>query len=102
MRKLIGFMLFVVGIVVLLADVHVAYVAKSSAHALNVILGAAICFAGGYVMLPTLAEALADSLVKHVPALASLWPGGLRKYDPPAQPGVPPPPSITGEPPVQG
>lgn len=102
MRKLIGFMLFVVGIVVLLADVHVAYVEKSSAHTLNVIVGSAIIFAGGYVMQPALADAFAKSLIEKVPALESLWPGGLRKYDPPPQPGVAPPPSVSGEPPGQG
>jgi hypothetical protein len=51
------------------------------------------------VMMPTLADSFADSVLKRIPALASIWPGGMRKTDPPPQPNIPPPPSVTGEPP---
>lgn len=97
MRIVLGFILFVVGLAIILLDVHVAYVKQDSAHVLNVVLGALIVFGGGYTMLPTLADSFADSVLKRIPALASIWPGGLRKTDPPPQPGVPPPPSVTGQ-----
>ena len=101
MRKLIGFLLLVFGIAIIGLDVHVAYLRQIAAHWTNVIIGAVIAFAGGYVMMPTLADALADSLIKRIPSLASVWPGGLRKTDPPPQPGVPAPPSVTGGAPSQ-
>jgi hypothetical protein len=99
MRIVLGLILFIVGLAILLADFHVAYVKQDSAHTLNVIVGVLIVFGGGYVMMPTLADSFADSVLKRIPALASIWPGGMRKTDPPPQPNIPPPPSVTGEPP---
>ena len=95
MRIVLGLILFIVGLAIILADVHVAYVQRDSAHMLNVVLGVVVVFAGGYVMMPTMADAFADSVLKRIPALASLWPGGMRRSDPPAEPGVPLPPSMT-------
>jgi hypothetical protein len=89
MRIVLGLILFIVGLAILLADFHVAYVKQDSAHTLNVIVGVLIVFGGGYVMMPTLADSFADSVLKRIPALA----------DPPPQPNIPPPPSVTGEPP---
>jgi hypothetical protein len=99
MRIVLGLILFIVGLAILLADFHVAYIQKDSAHTLNVVVGVLIVFGGGYVMMPTLADSFADSVLKRIPALASIWPGGMRKTDPPPQPNIPPPPSVTGEPP---
>lgn len=99
MRKVLGLLLFVVGLLIILADIHVAYLERGAAHTINIVVGVLIVFGGGYVMLPTVADAFADSVLKRIPALASLWPGGLRKSDPPPEPGVPLPPSVTGTPP---
>ena len=96
MRIILGLILFIVGLVIVLADIHVAYIKQGAAHTINIIVGLLIVFGGGYVMMPTLADSFADSVLKRIPALASLWPGGMRKSDPPPQPGVPPPPSVTG------
>jgi hypothetical protein len=85
LRGFVGFLLLVAGLAIVLADVHVAYLKQDSAHAINLIVGVLIAFGGGYVMMPTLAD-----------AFAGLWPGGMRRSDPPADPNVPPPPSITG------
>src|SRR5215204_5206942 len=95
LRGLIGFLLLVFGIAVIGLDIHVAYLKQAAAHLTNIIVGALFAFAGGYVMMPTLADAFADAVVKRIPALASVWPGGLRKSDPPPAPGVPLPPSVT-------
>jgi hypothetical protein len=96
MRKVLGLLLFLAGLAIVLADIHVAYLQRDSAHTLNVIAGMLIAFAGGYVMLPTVADAFADSVLKRIPALQSIWPGGMRRTDPPPDPNVPPPPSVTG------
>lgn len=100
MRIVLGLILFIVGLVIVLLDVHVAYVKQDAAHTINIVVGVLIVFGGGYVMMPTLADSFADSVLKRIPALASLWPGGRRISDPPAQPGVPPPPSVSGNPSV--
>jgi hypothetical protein len=97
-RKIIGFVLLVFGIAIVGLDVHVAYLQQIAAHWTNIIIGTVFAFAGGYVMVPTIADALADAILKRIPALASLWPGGMRRTDPPADPNVPPPPSVTGGP----
>lgn len=94
-RGVFGFFLLMVGLAIVLADIHVAYLQRDSAHTINIVVGVLIAFAGGYVMMPTLADAFAEAVVKRIPSLASMWPGGLRRTDPPAQPGVPPPPSVT-------
>ena len=97
MRRIAGLFLFLIGLVIVLADIRVAYLQRDSAHTLNIVAGMLIAFAGGYVMVPTIADAFADAVLKRIPALASLWPGGMRRTDPPAQPNVPLPPSVTGE-----
>lgn len=97
MRKTFGLLLFLVGLLVVLADIHVAYLERGAAHTLNIVVGMLIAFAGGYVMMPTVADAFADAVLKRIPALASIWPGGARRYDPPADPSVPLPPSVTAQ-----
>jgi hypothetical protein len=96
LRGFVGFLLLIAGLAIVMADVHVAYLKQDSAHAINLIVGVLIAFGGGYVMMPTLADAFADAVVKRIPKIAGLWPGGMRRSDPPADPNVPPPPSITG------
>jgi hypothetical protein len=95
MRKLLGLLLLIVGLLIVLADVHVAYLERGAAHIVNIVVGVLIAWAGGYAMMPTLADAFADGLIKRIPALASVWPGGKRAMDPPPQHGVPLPPSMT-------
>lgn len=102
MRKVFGLLLFLIGLVIVMADIHVAYLERGAAHTINIVVGMVIAFGGGYVMMPTVADAFADAVLKRIPSLASLWPGGLRATDPPPQPGVPLPPSVTASPNVSG
>jgi hypothetical protein len=39
-------------------------------------------------------ERMKSALTDVIRAALSLWPGGMRRYDPPAEPGVAPPPSV--------
>jgi len=97
MKKLVGLLLLIAGLVLLLLDAHVAYLARSAAHAVNIIAGLLLVFAGMWTLMPTVAQAFARELLDAIPALGTLWPGGSRRYDPPPQPGVPPPPSKSSE-----
>ena len=94
-RKLVGVVLFLFAMAILFADFHVAYLKQSAAHMLNVLAGIASLFAGLLALMPTFAREIADEIAKRAPVLMSRWPGGQRVDDPPAQPGVPPPPSVT-------
>jgi hypothetical protein len=94
-RKAFGLTLALVGLAGLVADLHVAYLGRSAAHATNLVVCALLVFAGGWLLNPPDAEGIADAIAKRVPVLSSLWPGGRRRDDPPPQPGVPPPPSVT-------
>jgi hypothetical protein len=98
MRRLVGLLLLLSGVLMLLADAHVAYLAQSAAHGVNVGASLLLVFAGLWVLMPAVAQAFAKELLEAIPALGTLWPGGSRRYDPPPQPGVPPPPSVTSVP----
>ena len=95
MRRFVGLLLLVAGLVMLLLDAHVAYINQSAAHGLNILSGLLLIFLGMWTLLPAVAEAFAKELVAALPSLGQLWPGGSRRYDPPPQPGVPPPPSVS-------
>ena len=96
-RRAFGLLLASIGLAALVADLHVAYLARGAAHLLNIVVGSGLVFAGGLLLdLPT-AESIADAIAKRIPVVQSMWPGGRRRDDPPPQPGVPPPPSVTGE-----
>jgi len=97
MRKFVGLLLLIAGVVMLLLDAHVAYIRQAAAHGINVGASLLLIFAGMWVLMPAVARAFAKELVEAIPALGALWPGGRRQYDPPPKPGVPPPPSVTGE-----
>ena len=94
MKKLVGLLLLLAGLVMLLLDAHVAYINQTAAHGLNIIAGLLLVFGGLWTLMPAVAQAFARELLEAIPALGSLWPGGQRRYDPPPQPGVPPPPSV--------
>ncbi len=71
-------------------------VAHDPVHPFHLMIAGVLMFVGGYLLNPPDAEAIADALAKRIPLLQSIWPGGMRKTDPPPEPNVPPPPSITG------
>lgn len=95
MRKLIGILVLLVGLLMMLMDAHVAYLKQSAAHGLNIVSGLLLIFIALWMLMPTVARAFAHELLRIIPALGQLWPGGRRAYDPPPQPNVPPPPSVT-------
>jgi protein-S-isoprenylcysteine O-methyltransferase Ste14 len=97
-RKIVGWLLIIVGIVVLLGDFHVAYKTQSSAHFINTSIGLVLVLAGLVALVPMLAREIAKELANYGQAVTAIWPGGLRKTDPPPDPNVPPPPSVTGGP----
>lgn len=41
-------------------------------------------FVGGYIMMPILAEQIADKVIEHITDIRNVLPGGRRKTDPPA------------------
>lgn len=92
MRKVIGVLVLLVGLVMMLLDAHVAYLKQGPAHAINIVAGLVLIFMALWMLMPAVAQAFAKELLQIIPALGQLWPGGRRAYDPPAQPGVPPPP----------
>lgn len=97
-RKLAGVLVLLVGLVMMLADAHVAYIKQGPAHAINILSGLLLIFIALWMLMPTVARAFAKELLQIIPALGQLWPGGRRSYDPPPQPNVPAPPSVTGKP----
>jgi len=93
-RKALGVLFVAVGFAALGADLHVVYLTQRAAHVTNLIIAGAMIFVGGLLLDPPTAESVADAIVRRLPAFSGLWPGGMRKEDPPAQPGVPLPPSV--------
>jgi hypothetical protein len=98
MRKFVGLVLLLSGVVMLLLDAHVAWKSQAAAHGVNVGASLMLIFAGFWALMPAVAQAFAKELIETIPALGTLWPGGSRRYDPPPSPNVPPPPSVTRKP----
>ena len=96
-RKAFGLVLALIGLAAIAADFLVAFQERSAVHLTHQIIGAIMLFVGGWCLNPPDAEAIADAVLKRVPIVAGLWPGGKRAMDPPPEPGVPLPPSVTGE-----
>lgn len=94
-RRVLGLVLFGFGLAWLFAETR-GIVSRETAHPVHLIVSGVLMFIGGYLLNPPDAEAIADAVLKRLPSLAGLWPGGMRKTDPPPDPNVPPPPSITG------
>lgn len=95
-RRVFGFVVALIGLAAIAADFFVAFQDRSSVHVVHQLIGALLLFVGGWCLNPPDAEAIADAVLKRIPVIAGLWPGGMRKNDPPPQPDVPPPPSVTG------
>ena len=95
-RRVLGLVLFGFGLAWLTAETR-EVMAHNPIHPWHIIIAGLLMFIGGYLMNPPDAEAIADAILKRVPIVAGLWPGGLRKTDPDPQPGVPLPPSVTGQ-----
>jgi hypothetical protein len=96
-RRVFGFVIALVGLAAIAADFLVAFQERGAVHITHQIIGAVMLFVGGWCLNPPDAEAIADAILKRVPLVAGLWPGGKRAADPPAEPGVPLPPSVTHE-----
>jgi hypothetical protein len=95
-RRVLGLVLFGFGLTWLWSETQ-SVMNHEPFHPWHIIIAGLLMFAGGYLMNPPDAEAIADAVLKRVPLVAGLWPGGMRKTDPPPDPAIPPPPSVTGE-----
>lgn len=95
-RRILGLVLFGFGIAWLTAETR-GVLAHEPIHPWHIMIAGLLMFAGGYLMNPPDAEAIADAILKRVPIVAGLWPGGMRKSDPPPDPNIPPPPSVTAQ-----
>ena len=94
-RRVIGLVLFGFGLAWLTVETR-SIIERHPFQAWHIIIAGLLMFVGGYLLNPPDAEAIADALIKRVPKIVGLWPGGRRIMDPPPEPGVPPPPSVTG------
>lgn len=101
-RKALGMLFVAVGFAALAADLHVVYLTQRAAHVTNLVVAGAMIFVGGLLLDPPTAESVADAIVRRLPVLGGLWPGGMRRDDPPPDPRVPPPPSVTDAPDAPG
>lgn len=87
MRKLIGVVLFVLGVVGLVLDYDGIRVAKGGAlHAINAGVELSLIFVGIICLIPTLALEIAKELPMFGKAVTAALPGGRRETDPPAPP----------------
>jgi hypothetical protein len=94
-RKALGVAITLMSMATFGADVIVAYYQRTALHIGHATAAGVGLFIGGYLLNPPDAVSIADALLKRLPLVSSLWPGGMRREDPPAQPGVPLPPSVT-------
>lgn len=97
-RRVFGLVLVGFGIAWLTAETR-EVLGRQPIHPWHMIIAGLLMFLGGYLLNPPDAEAIADAVIKRIPQVAGLWPGGMRRSDPPPEPGVPPPPSVTTGPP---
>lgn len=94
-RRVFGLVIALVGLAAIAADLVVSFQERRGMHVGHMIVGSVMLFVGGWCLNPPDAEAIADAILKRVPMVAGLWPGGMRRNDPPAEPNVPLPPSVT-------
>jgi hypothetical protein len=92
LQKVFGLVLLMIGLGTLVSGVFIAHLDRAGIHWGHMILSLVLLFIGGWLLNRALAEGIADAILKRVPALATLWPGGRRASDPPPDPKVPPPP----------
>lgn len=95
-RKAFGLVLFGFGLAWLVAETR-GVVARDVAHPVHLVVSGLLMFSGGYLLNPPDAEGIADAIVKRLPVIRSIWPGGSRRDDPPPEPCVPPPPRGEGQ-----
>lgn len=96
-RRVFGLVIALVALAALVSDLMLAYQLRQSLHVAHIIVAGVGMFVGGWLMNPPDAEAIADAVIKRLPMIAGLWPGGMRRNDPPPEPNVPLPPSVTGK-----
>jgi hypothetical protein len=94
-RKLFAALLVLFGMTILALDVHTSFKRQGPLHYLNIGVAVGLGFVGGWLLNRLEAESVADAILKRLPLISTLWPGGKRATDPPPQPGVPAPPSVT-------
>jgi len=90
MRKLIGVILFALGVVGLVLDYDGIRVAHGGAlHAINAAVELSLIIVGIICLIPALALEIAKDLPVFGKAVTAVWPGGRRDSDPPAPGGGP-------------
>lgn len=91
-RKLFAVALLMFGMTILALDVHTSFRQQGPLHYLNIAVAVGLGFVGGWLLNRLEAESIVDAILKRLPLP---WPGGMRRSDPPPDPRVPLPPSVT-------
>lgn len=87
LRKLIGAILFALGVAGLVSDFHLIHEAKGgSLHWVNATVEIGLMIAGVIALVPALALEIAKDLPLFGKAITSVLPGGRRSSDPPQEP----------------
>ena len=87
LRKLIGSVMFALGVAGLIIDYHGIHLAKGgSLHWVNAVVEIGLMIAGMIALVPALALEIAKDLPLFGKAITSVLPGGRRDSDPPAPP----------------
>lgn len=93
LRKAFAIVLLLFGMTILALDVHTSFRKQGPLHYVNIAVAVGLGFVGGWLLNRLEAESIVDAILKRLPFA---WPGGKRASDPPPDPNVPPPPSVTG------
>ncbi len=85
LRYLVGAPIFMVGWYYFFVSAHLLLNSESSLTriALGGLFGLIGAFVGGFIIMPVLAEQIADNVMEHLGQLRDILPGGRRKSDPP-------------------
>lgn len=86
-RKLIGAIMFTLGVAGLVIDYHGIHASSGGTlHVINASVELALMIAGVIALVPALALEIAKDLPLFGKAITSVLPGGRRETDPPPQP----------------
>lgn len=84
LRTMFGLVLFSVGLYLAVFDIHITISKGLSPHYFTIVFASMLMFAGGYVMTPSVADAIATRVARFLDPLLDRIPGGRRRTDPPA------------------
>jgi hypothetical protein len=102
-RKILGALMFVLGVVGLLLDYDAIRTAHGgNLHAINAAVEIGLMFAGVIALVPALAMEIAKDLPIFGGAITAVLPGGRRSSDPPPPPNDPTAPTDLTKPPPGG